>query len=286
MNVATKRPILTAYQQSIAAYWNNKTQDGVNLRLGEVDGIYHHHYGLGPYDPELLHAPKPGRDDEIIKELHRLETAQANVLLDQFGDVAETDRLLDAGCGRGGTSILARERFGCSVDGVTISEYQVAFAREKANARGHQDHVRFHLRNMLDTGFPSGSFRGIWTNETTMYVDLFALFDEFARLLRAGGRYVCITGCYNDVIGEKSPAVRTIDKHYLCDVHPRSRYFKALAASHLVPGTVIDLTPQTMPYWELRAQSSLRTGIEEPFLAGYRDGSFQYLLIAADRARD
>ena len=56
-----------------------------------------------------------------------------------------------------------------------------------------------------------------------------------------------------------------------------------MAANRLVPVTVVDLTAATIPYWELRAQSSLATGIEEAFLSAYKDGSFQYLLIAADR---
>ncbi|MEZ0069615.1 hypothetical protein ABIA32_005662 [Streptacidiphilus sp. MAP12-20] len=38
------------------------------------------------------------------------------------------------------------------------------------------------------------------------------------------------------------------------------------------------------PCWELRAKSHLVTGIERSFLDAYKDGSFQYLLIAADRA--
>ena len=118
-----------------------------------------------------------------------------------------------------------------------------------------------------------------------MYVDLFELYAECARQLAFGGRYVCITGCSNDVTG-RSQAVRDIDKHYTCNIHPRSEYFKALAANDLVPIAVVDLTPQTIPYWELRAKCSLATGIEDPFLEGYRDGSFQYLLIAADRVGD
>jgi geranyl diphosphate 2-C-methyltransferase len=115
-----------------------------------------------------------------------------------------------------------------------------------------------------------------------MYVDLFDLFAEFTRLLRPGGRYVCITGCYNDVTG-RSASVTRINEHYLCDIHPRSRYFKALADSGLIPAKVIDLTPQTIPYWELRARSPVRTGIEEAFLTAYRERSFHYLLIVADR---
>ena len=272
----------TAYQKAVAAYWDNE-QDPVNLRLGDVDGLYHHHYGIGDYDPSVLQGPQETRDDRIIKELHRLETAQAHLLLDHLGDISPSDRLLDAGSGRGGSSFMANQRFGCQVDGVTISESQVEFANDQAEQWGVADRVRFHFRNMLDTGFETGSCRGIWTNETTMYVDLFPLFAEFSRLLEYGGRYVCITGCYNDVTGGRSKAVSRIDEHYTCNIHPRSDYFKALATNDLVPINVIDLTAHTIPYWELRAKSSVATGIEDPFLTAYREGSFHYLLIAADR---
>jgi geranyl diphosphate 2-C-methyltransferase len=273
----------TDYQRDVANYWNTHTNDPVNLELGKVDDIYHHHYGLGDPDPAVLQADDVP-DDQIIKELHRLETAQADVLLDNLGTIRSEDRVLDAGSGRGGTSIMAHARFGCRVDGVTISEYQANFANDQAKRRGWSDRVQFHLRNMLDTGFADGQFQAVWTNETTMYVDLFDLYREFRRVLPKGGRYVCITGCYNDVLGEKSPSVRQIDEHYICNVHGRSTYFQALAANDLVPIKVLDLTPQTIPYWELRRQSSVKTGIEEAFLGAYREGSFHYLLIVADRA--
>lgn len=272
----------TAYQKSVASYWNNERHP-VNLLLGDIDGLYHHHYGIGDYDPSVLEGPEDTRDDRIIAEMHRLETTQAKVLLDHLGDISSSDRLLDAGCGRGGTSLMAHQRFGAQVDGVSISEQQVEFANDQARQRGVADKVRFHFRNMLDTGFETGSLRGIWNNESTMYVDLFDLFAEHARQLEFGGRYVCITGCYNDVTGGRSRAVSRIDEHYICNIHPRSDYFRALAANNLIPINVIDLTADTIPYWELRAKSSVATGIEQPFLTAYREGSFHYLLIAADR---
>lgn len=268
----------TAYQESIAAYWNNE-QDPVNLRLGEVDGLYHHHYGVGEYDESVLAGP----EERVIAELHRLETAQADVLLDHLGPVMPEERLLDGGSGRGGTSFMANRRFGCRVDGVSISEKQVDFANEQAARWGVADRVRFHFRNMLDTGFDTESMHGIWTNETTMYVDLLDLFAEFSRLLRRGSRYVCVTGCYNDVTGGRSKAVSQIDERYTCSVHARSEYFKALTANGFVPINVVDLTPATIPYWELREKSSVATGVEKSFLTAYREGSFHYLLIAADR---
>ncbi|WP_336321969.1 geranyl diphosphate 2-C-methyltransferase [Streptomyces lavendofoliae] len=273
----------TDFQRSVAAYWNTNQQDPVNLRLGEVDGLYHHHYGIGDYDPAVLDGPESTRQERIVRELHRLETAQADVLLDHLGPVTAEDRLLDAGSGRGGTSIMANQRFGCYVDGVSISEYQVGFANTQAEERGVSDRVRFHFRNMLDTRLETGSRRAAWTNETTMYVDLFELYAEMSRVLRRGGRYVCVTGCYNDLTGGRSKAVSRIDEHYTCNIHPRSEYFKALAANGLVPISVVDLTARAIPYWELRAESSLATGIEDPFLTAYKEGSFHYLLIAADR---
>ncbi|MFD8993784.1 geranyl diphosphate 2-C-methyltransferase [Streptomyces abikoensis] len=273
----------TEFQKAVAAYWNTNQQDPVNLRLGEVDDLYHHHYGLGDYDPSVLEGPAATREQRIIEEMHRLETAQADVLLDHLGAITPQDRLLDGGSGRGGTSVMAHQRFGCAVDGVSISEYQVGFANEQARKRGIDESVKFHFRNMLDTGFATASRKAIWTNETTMYVDLFELFGEFSRLLEFGGRYVCITGCSNDVKGLRSKAVSRIDEHYTCNIHPRSAYFKALAANNLTPISVVDLTPATIPYWELRAKSEVATGIEEAFLTAYKEGSFHYLLIAADR---
>ncbi|MGW2420255.1 geranyl diphosphate 2-C-methyltransferase [Streptomyces sp. NPDC001709] len=281
-SIAMRDVLRTEYQKSVAEYWN-KEKDPVNIKLGEVDGLYHHHYGLGEWDPSVLAGPPETRDQRIIEELHRLETAQADVLLDHLGDITPDDHLLDAGSGRGGTSFMANARFGCHVDGVSISEQQVDFANEQAKQRRVMDKVRFHFRNMLDTRLDTGSRRAIWTNETTMYVDLFELFAEFSRLLKYGGRYVCITGCSNDVTGMRSKAVSRIDEHYTCNIHPRSEYFKALAANNLVPMQVVDLTPDTIPYWELRAKSSVATGIEDPFLTAYKEGSFHYLLIAADR---
>ncbi|GAA0943835.1 geranyl diphosphate 2-C-methyltransferase [Nonomuraea longicatena] len=274
--------ITSPYQHSVADYWNHE-KNPVNLRLGEVTGTYHHHYGIGEVDWTVLEGPDETREARMIAEMHRLETAQANLLLDHLGPIQSTDRLLDAGSGRGGSSFMANARHGCHVDGVSISQKQVDFANEQARLRGVEDRVRFHFRNMLQTGFEPGAYRAIWNNESTMYVNLAKLFAAHARLLAPGGRYVTITGCYNDVYGLPSKAVSEINAHYICDIHPRSTYFRAMADNGLVPVSVIDLTEATIPYWELRAKSSVTTGIEDAFLTAYRDGSFQYLLIAADR---
>ena len=139
---------------------------------------------------------------------------------------------------------------------------------------------------MLDTGLATVAYAAAWNDESTMYVELDLLFAEHARLLRRGGRYVTITGCYDDACGRASREVSLINAHCICDIHPRSKYFRAMARNRLVPVHVQDLTADTVPYRELRRQAGhLVTGIEETFLDAYRNGSFQYLLIVADRVR-
>lgn len=277
-------PTQSTYQHRVADYWNAE-ENPVNLELGKIDDLYHHHYGVGVADWTVLDEPDPElRRERITGELHRLEHAQAELLASHLGPLTPADRVFDAGCGRGGGSVVANLRYGCQADGVTISAKQADFANEQARKRGIADKVRYHHRNMLDTGFERGAYAASWNNESTMYVELDLLFAEHSRLLRRGGRYVVITGCYNDTYGRASREVSLINAHYICDIHPRSAYFRAMAANRLVPVHVQDLTETTIPYWELRRQADhLVTGIEDTFLSAYRNGSFQYLLIVADR---
>lgn len=284
----TQASCQSRYQTRVADYWNAE-ENPVNLELGKIDDLYHHHYGVGDVDWSVLDENRHGDDaaerrDRITAELHRLEQAQAELLASHLGPLSPADRAFDAGCGRGGGSVVVHLRYGCHTDGVTISRKQADFAHEQAHKRSIGDKVRYHHRNMLDTGFPSGTYAASWNNESTMYVELDLLFAEHARLLRRGGRYVTITGCYNDAYGRASREVSLINAHYICDIHPRSEYFRAMAHNRLVPVHVQDLTADTIPYWELRKQADhLVTGIEDTFLSAYENGSFQYLLIAADR---
>jgi geranyl diphosphate 2-C-methyltransferase len=202
-----------------------------------IDDLYHHHYGVGDVEWSVLDETDPGRRRErITAELHRLEHAQAELLAALLGPLSPADRVFDAGCGRGGGSFTANLRYDCHTDGVTISAKQADFANERARARGIDGKVRYHHRNMLDTGLPTGAYAASWNNESTMYVELDLVFAEHARLLRRGGRYVVITGCYNDTYGQASREVSLINAHYICDIHPRSAYFRANGSPPPGPG--------------------------------------------------
>ncbi len=163
----TVKPVLrTDYQRSVADYWN-KEKDPVNLRLGEVDGLYHHHYGLGAYDPAVLEAPAEVATRRSSPRCTGWRPRRPRCCSTTSARSPPGGRLLDAGCGRGGTQHHGQRRASAARStGCRISEQQVEFANDQAAERGVADQVRYHFRNMLDTGFETGSFNGIWTNET------------------------------------------------------------------------------------------------------------------------
>src|SRR3954471_24557665 len=56
-------------------------------------------------------------------------------------------RILDIGCGWGGLALYLNRRYGVKVTGVTLSEEQIKVARQRAEAAGVADKVRFELRD-------------------------------------------------------------------------------------------------------------------------------------------
>jgi cyclopropane-fatty-acyl-phospholipid synthase len=64
-------------------------------------------------------------------------------------------RVLDIGCGWGGLALYLHKVAGVDVLGVTLSEHQLKIARERAEAAGVADHVKFELRDyrLLDDKF-------------------------------------------------------------------------------------------------------------------------------------
>jgi cyclopropane-fatty-acyl-phospholipid synthase len=57
------------------------------------------------------------------------------------------ERLLDIGCGWGALSVHAAARYGADVLGITLSERQAEFARERIAAAGVADHCRVEVRD-------------------------------------------------------------------------------------------------------------------------------------------
>lgn len=276
----------TPYERAAAAYWQHRQRAMLSFLRRDDGDQCHNHYGLGDYDRRLLHAPPAEREAKLLAEMHRLEAAQSERLLSLLGEVAPEERILDAGCGRGGTSFAAYQRFGCRIDGVDIAHYQVDFANQMAAERGCAERVRFHYQNLVATRFPAGYFSRIIVNEATMYADLDEAFAELSRVLKQSGTLVLFTWCRNDTVAPTCPQTTVIDASYVCRTHQRSEYFRALAAHRLTPRLVLDLTKEATPYFELRRQMSAfgsEESADEACRTGYQSNFLQYIAVVVDR---
>jgi len=275
--------IRDANDQTIADYYDRKKNSTINTPPNGSD-LHHHHLGVGEFDHTVLDAAPGEREAKIMSEIHRMETAQVSLILDALGQVSPESRVLDAGSGRGGTSFMVHEKFGCSVDGVSLSQYQVDFATAQATERGCAEKVRFHRQNMCSTSFLDNSFDFVVANETDMYVNLVEAYQEFARILAPGGRFVFVTWCCNDVVDPYSPEARAIDENYPgSHTDARSLFFSSLAQARLAPIKVTDITAAPLPYLKLRAEAAGRTGVEKPYYDGFAANTLNYLVVAAER---
>jgi len=104
-------------------------------------------------------------------------------------------RVLDAGCGVGGTSVYLAEQHDLDVVGITISEVQLRRARQLAAGCRAAVLPRFLIRDYLCTGFETGAFDGVIAIESACYAQSkMAFLSEAFRLLRPGGRLVVMDG--------------------------------------------------------------------------------------------
>lgn len=105
-------------------------------------------------------------------------------------------RILDAGCGVGGTSIyLSQKNPHASFTGITIVPTHVTMAERFAHKRKVTANTRFLLQNYCQTTFPDDSYDGIIALESVNYAHKNAdLIAEFSRVLQRKGRIVILDG--------------------------------------------------------------------------------------------
>lgn len=161
------------------------------------------------------------------------------------------ERVLDAGCGVGGSSLwLATER-GAEVVGITLAARQAAMARSNALRRGVTDRVQFEVADFTATPFPDASFDVVWAVESLCHAPRKAAFyREAARLLRPGGRVVVA-----DFVRAARPLDSTgerllhewLDGWAVPDIDTPGEHLEHLASAGFAEPRLDDVTTHTRP---------------------------------------
>ena len=119
----------------------------------------------------------------------------------------EPARVLDVGCGIGGTSRHLAKRLGpnSKVQGITLSPNQVKRATELAAAQG-VDNASFQVMNALELDFPDNTFDLVWACESGEHMpDKKKYVEEMIRVLKPGGTIVIATWCQRETPPEFTP---------------------------------------------------------------------------------
>lgn len=122
---------------------------------------------------------------------HKASLLKMNAVLAGYVRIAPADRVLDAGCGYGGSAIWLARQIGCQVVGITLVPTQVQEARQCAARDQVVDKVRFEQMDYVTTTFPDASFDVVWALESIIHTERkLELLREAYRLLRPKGRIV------------------------------------------------------------------------------------------------
>lgn len=136
-------------------------------------------------DPDAATAADLKAGDEF----HTGGVAATDHLFSQLS-LTHATRVLDVGCGIGGTSRYIADRFGAHVTGVDLTPEFVETATALSELVGLSDKMRFHVGSGLDMPVPDAGFDLAVMLHVGMNIeDKQSLFTEVSRTLASGGTF-------------------------------------------------------------------------------------------------
>ncbi|KAK9828621.1 hypothetical protein WJX72_001129 [[Myrmecia] bisecta] len=265
MRTATMKPFTSRGEDK------RTLNEGIANFYDESSGLWeqmwgeHMHHGYYP-----ANGPKKSNQEAQIDMIEEVL---------KWAGATSAKRVVDVGCGIGGSSRYMARKFGAEARGITLSPVQAQRANELAAEQGLGGQVSFQVADALDQPFQDGEFDLIWSMESGEHMpDKKRFVGELARVCAPGGRIIVVTWCHRNLKpGEKgltpdeqSLLDRICEAYYLpkwCSIADYQAIFEAEGLQDI---KVADWSNEVAPFWGAVIQSALTTdGVAGLFKAGW-----------------
>ncbi len=129
------------------------------------------------------------KDISGVDEFHVRGAEVSNELVNEI--YLRNMKVLDVGCGLGGSARMLADRFNCKVTGIDICEEYIRTALKLSKLVGLSDRTEFFHADALDLPFENSSFDVVWTQHVQMNIeDKEKFYSEINRVLKDEGALV------------------------------------------------------------------------------------------------
>jgi len=267
----------------------------------EVWGEHMHH---GYYIPENRTDHQQAQVDLIDEVLQWAEVGLKPATL--------PTRVVDVGCGIGGSSRHISRKFGSTVKAITLSPYQTSRGNELNAEQGLSKKVNLQVADALEMPFEDNSFDLAWSLESGEHMpDKEKFVNELFRVVEPGGRIVVVTWVHRDLEeGEESLTrkekriLSMINRAYYlppwCSTNDYVKLFEKNGAENI---KIEDWSYIIAPFWKAVIKSSLnvksvwgllKSGFSTQrgayamllMLYGFQKGTIKFGLITATKKEE
>ncbi len=139
------------------------------------------------WDLENSMAMHYGYWDKSTKKLSDA-LRKMNEVLSDFAGFKKGSKILDAGCGVGGSSIFLAQKYQANLVGISLSKLQCEKAQANSEKAGTASQTEFQIVDYNKTPFVDNSFDGYWAMESLCHAaDKRLALKEAFRVLKPGG---------------------------------------------------------------------------------------------------
>jgi ubiquinone/menaquinone biosynthesis C-methylase UbiE len=194
---------------------------------------------------------------------HEAGQARMNAVCAEAARIRPGDRVLDAGCGLGGSDLFLSRHFRATIFAINLQPRHLARARAYTTASAAQPPVQFSRQDYTQMAFAAGSFDVVWGLESICHCqNKRAFIAEAYRVLRRPGRLMVADffQLKETLSAEEAARMRWINGWAIPNLALVRQFGEDMAAAGFERVAYRDIRSQVIPSSERMYKASLVAG--------------------------